>query len=146
MINIIVLAKPQRQKHHGVNIIVAFKEGNDLMITKSTLPSPFLLHYISFWIPIHWTHWCRVTRKCVNKLSIISSNNGLSHGRRQAIIWTNARILLIGPLGTKFNDIYSKFIHFHSRRYFWKYRLENNGHLVSVSICYFYLLWAKWYF
>ena len=33
-------------------------------------------------------------------LSIIDSDNGLSPGRRQAIIWTNAGILLIEPLGT----------------------------------------------
>ena len=32
-------------------------------------------------------------------------NNGLSPGRRQTIIWTNARILLIRPLGTNFNEI-----------------------------------------
>ena len=42
---------------------------------------------------------------CVSKLSIFGSDNGLSPGRRQAIIWTNAGILLIGPLGTKFNEI-----------------------------------------
>ena len=35
----------------------------------------------------------------------IGSDNGLSPGRRQAIIWTNADILLIGPLGTNFSDI-----------------------------------------
>ena len=28
---------------------------------------------------------------------IIGSDNGLAPGRSQAIIWTNARILLIGP-------------------------------------------------
>ena len=43
------------------------------------------------------THWGRVTHICVNKLTIIGSDNGLSPGRRQAIIWTNAGILLIGP-------------------------------------------------
>ena len=50
------------------------------------------------------THWGRVTHTCVSKLSSISSDNGLSPGRRQAIIWTNAGILLIGPLGTNFNE------------------------------------------
>ena len=49
------------------------------------------------------THWGRVTHICVNKLAIIVSDNGLSPGRRQAIIWTNAGIMLIGPLGTNFN-------------------------------------------
>ena len=36
---------------------------------------------------------------------IIGSDNGLSPVRRQAIIWTNAGILLIGPLGTNFIEI-----------------------------------------
>ena len=51
------------------------------------------------------TPWGRVTHICVNKLTIIGSDNGLSPGRRQAIIWTNDGILLIGPLGTNFSEI-----------------------------------------
>ena len=51
------------------------------------------------------THWGRVTHICVGKQTIIGSDNGLSPGRRQAIIWTNAGILLIGPLGTNFSEI-----------------------------------------
>ena len=39
----------------------------------------------------------RVTHICVANLAIIGSDNGLSPGRRQAIIWTNAGILFIGP-------------------------------------------------
>ena len=54
------------------------------------------------------THWGWVTHICVSKLTIIGSDNGLSPGRRQAIIWTNARILLIGPLGTNFREILFK--------------------------------------
>ena len=54
------------------------------------------------------THWGRVTHICVMKLTIIGPDNGLSPGRRQAIIWTNAAILLIGPLGTNFNGILSE--------------------------------------
>ena len=49
-------------------------------------------------------NWGRVTHICVGKLTIIGSDNGLSPGRRQAIIWTNAGILLIGPLGTNFSE------------------------------------------
>ena len=49
------------------------------------------------------THWGQVTHICVSKLSIIGSDNGLSPGRRQAIIWTSAGILLTGTLGTKFS-------------------------------------------
>ena len=51
------------------------------------------------------THWGRVTHICVSKLTIIGSDNGLSPRRRQAIIWTNAAMLLIGPLGTNFSEI-----------------------------------------
>ena len=51
------------------------------------------------------THWGRVTHICVSKLTIIGSDNGLSPGPRQAIIWTNAGILLIGPSGTNFSEI-----------------------------------------
>ena len=45
---------------------------------------------------------------CVGNLVIIGSDNGLSPGRRQAIIWTNAGILLTGPLGTNFSEILSE--------------------------------------
>ena len=41
------------------------------------------------------THWGRVTHICIGKLPIIVSDNGLLPDRRQAIIWTNAGILLI---------------------------------------------------
>ena len=51
------------------------------------------------------THWGWVMHICVSKLIIIGSDNGLSPGWRQAIIWNNARILLIGPPGTNFNKI-----------------------------------------
>ena len=51
------------------------------------------------------THWGRVKHICVGKLTTIGSDNGLSPGRRQAIIWTNAGILLIWPLGTNFNEM-----------------------------------------
>ena len=53
------------------------------------------------------TYWGRVTHICVGNLIIIGSDNGLSPGRRQAIIWTNAGILLVGPLGTNFSEILS---------------------------------------
>ena len=51
------------------------------------------------------THWGRVTHICVDNQTIIDSDNGLSPCRRHAIIWTNDGILLIGHLGTNFNDI-----------------------------------------
>ena len=51
------------------------------------------------------THWGRVTHICVRKLTIIRSDNGLPPGRHHAIIWTNAGLLLIGPLRTNFSEI-----------------------------------------
>ena len=51
------------------------------------------------------THWGWVTHICISKLTIIGSDNGLSPDRLQAIIWTNAGLLLIGPLGTNFSEI-----------------------------------------
>ena len=46
-----------------------------------------------------------MTHIYVIKLTIVGSDNGLSPGRRQAIIWTSAGILLIGTLGTNFSEI-----------------------------------------
>ena len=53
---------------------------------------------------ISLTHWGRVTHIYVSKLTIIGSNSG----RRQAIVWTNAGMLLIGPLGTNFSEMLSE--------------------------------------
>ena len=64
-----------------------------------------IFHIITTCILIHWG---RVTHICSTKLTIIGSDNGLSPGRRQAIIWTNAGILLIGALGTNISEILSK--------------------------------------
>ena len=54
------------------------------------------------------TQWGRVMDISLSKLSIIGSDNGLSPGRRQAIIWNNAGILVIGHLGTYFSEILIK--------------------------------------
>ena len=52
------------------------------------------------------THWGRVTHICVGKTTSLGSDNGLSPLRRQAIIWTNADLLSIGPLGIYFSEIW----------------------------------------
>ena len=46
-----------------------------------------------------------MTHICVGNLAITGSDNGLSPCRRQASIWTNAGILLIGPLGIHSSEI-----------------------------------------
>ena len=49
-----------------------------------------------------------MTHICFSTLTIIGSDNGLSPGWRQAIIYTNDGILLLGPLGTNFSEILIK--------------------------------------
>ena len=49
------------------------------------------------------THSGRVPHICVSKRTIIGLDDGWSPGRRQTIIWTNAGILSIGPLGINLN-------------------------------------------
>ena len=51
------------------------------------------------------THWGQVKHIYISNLTAIGSDNGLSPSRRQAIIWTNDGILLIGPWGTNFCEI-----------------------------------------
>ena len=77
------------------------KQSNGTDLVKVEIP------WVYFQMPIAvllLTHWGQVTHICVSKLAIIGSDNGLSPSQRQAIIWTNAGILLIGPLGTNFNE------------------------------------------
>ena len=83
----------------------------DTLRRYSTNTHSFRIRYKIYCTSMLLTHWGRVTHICVGNLTIIGSNNGLSAGRRQAIIWTNAGILLIGPWGTqKFNRYSNIFI------------------------------------
>ena len=84
--------------------------------------------------PDDLTHLGRVTHICVSKLTIIGSDDALSIGRRQSIIWTNAGILLIGPLGTNFWEILIEIYAFSLKKIHLKMS-EKNGHFVSVSMC-----------
>ena len=74
----------------------------------------------------------QVMHMCISKLTIIGSNNGLAPGRRQAIIWTNAGILLIGPLRTNFREILIKIHTFSFKKMHFK--LQNDGHIVSAAM------------
>ena len=79
------------------------------------------------------THWGRVTHICVSRLTITGSDNGLSPGRRQAIISNNARILLIGLLGTNFSEINrNSYIFIHEDAF--ENVVRNGGHFVSASM------------
>ena len=76
-----------------------------LGMDKSFHPTLYWAYVYLSMLELKLTHWGRVTHICVNKPTIIGSDNGLSPGWCQAIIWTNAGILLIGPLGTNFSEI-----------------------------------------
>ena len=81
------------------------------------------------------THWDRVTHICVGNLVIIGSDNGLSPGRCQAIIWTNAGILLIGPLGTNFSEISIEILTFSFKKMRLKVSSAKWRHFVLGSVC-----------
>ena len=51
------------------------------------------------------THWRWVTHICIGNPTTIGPNNGLWPGWCQAILWTNAGVLLIEPFGTNFSEI-----------------------------------------
>ena len=81
------------------------------------------------------THFGWVTKICVSKLTLICSDNGLSPDRRQAIIWTNAGILSIGPMGTNFSEILIKVHTFSFKKIHLKMPSGNAGHFLSASMC-----------
>ena len=81
------------------------------------------------------THGGRVTHICVNKLTIIGSDNGLSPGRHQAIIWTSAEILLIGLLGTNFSEILIRIQIFPFKKIRLKMSSAKWRPFVSASMC-----------
>ena len=78
------------------------------------------------------TRWGWVTHICVSKQTIVGSDNGLSPGRRQAIIWTNAGILLIWLLGINFSEILIEIHIFSSKKMHLECRLRNGVHFVSA--------------
>ena len=88
-----------------------------------------------YWNRLALTHWGWVTYICNGNLTIIVSDNGLLPGRHQAIIWTSAGILLIGPLGTKFNEILIVIHIFLFKKMHLKGSSENGGHFASASMC-----------
>ena len=73
------------------------------MITKTvTIARDIFFPVKSIWSwsdPRALTHWGRATHICVSEITIIGTDNGLSPGRHQAIIWINAGLLQIGHLG-----------------------------------------------
>ena len=81
------------------------------------------------------THWGRVSHICVSKQAIIGSDNGSSPGRRQAIVWTNAGILLIWTLETNFGEMLIKIHTFSFTKMHLRGRLRNGGNFRSAPMC-----------
>ena len=81
------------------------------------------------------THWGRVTHICIGTNTNIGADNGLSPCRRQAIIWTNAGILLIGPLGTNFSEILIGIQTFSFKKMHLKMSSAKWRPFVSASMC-----------
>ena len=126
-INMKVSSYRNKYSHcRGKTILRMSYRFNEIYCTRKTIS----LHRVGTLLPLSLTHWGQVTHICLGKLVILGSDNGLSPERCQTIIWTNAGILLIGPLGTNFSEILSE-IH---RKYVWKC-LRNVGHFVSTSMC-----------
>ena len=78
--------------------------------------NPFVLGFHRPWL----THWGRVMHIWVRKVTIIGSDNGLSPGQHQAIIVTNAGILLIELSGTNFSEIVIKIYIFSFKKMYLK--------------------------
>ena len=71
---------------------------------------------------------------CLN-LVIIDSDNGLSPGQRQAIIWTNAGILFIEPLGTNLSEIFEEIYTFSFKKMHLKMLLGKMASILSRPQC-----------
>ena len=101
---------------HGFDLLILEYSG---FITRCIKSFKILRSCRSFWmmssIPQIWSrisdsqkhlaHWCRMTHICVSDLTSMGSDDGLSPDRHQAIIRTNAGILLMRPLGTNYSKI-----------------------------------------
>ena len=103
-----IMYKQFRRTHTSINTVLVSTIGKYIFFTSKSSGMIIILmakrcDLASSFLVL--THWGQVTHICVDNLTIIGSDNGLSPGRRQAIICTNAGILLIGPLGTNFSEI-----------------------------------------
>ena len=82
------------------------------------------------------THLGRVTHICVDNLTSIGSDNGLAPTKRQAIIRTNAGILLVGPLGPNFSEILIGIHIFSFKKMHLKTSSAKWQPFFSASVCY----------
>ena len=73
---------------------------------------------------------------CVGNLTFIGSDNGLSPGRRQAIVQTNARISSIGLSEQTSANFFNEIHHaFSFKEMLLKMHLRNGDNVVSAAMC-----------
>ena len=97
--------------------------------TRSGIRPTASLHCVGLRVLIRPPHWDRDTHICVSKRTIIGSDHGLPPYRRQAIIWTNARILL----GTNFSEILGEIHSFSFKKMHFKMS-SAKGRLFSLGL------------
>ena len=86
------VAHDLRKKEGAINLLW-LSELLNLVAFLGTAESEVHIVHISCVIVVYTlTHCGQVTHICFSKLTIISSDNGLSPDWRQAIIWTNAGV------------------------------------------------------
>ena len=122
------------RRHRAHYDVIVMRRPNTNRYSELTIATQWSFMEFEIW-PINLSHWGRVTHICVDDLTAIGSDNGLSPGLRQAIMWTNVGILLIGPLGTNFSELLIEIRIFSFKKMYLKYRQEIGGHFVSASMC-----------
>ena len=103
---------------------------NTRFISMAECNTPLLMHWS--YCRLAQSHWyinslrlSRETHICGSDQTIIGSNNALSPGRRQAIIWTDTEI---GSLGIHFSAFLGEIQIFHSSKCIWMCRRRNRSH------------------
>ena len=103
-----------------------------------TFDNPSLSIWRSGYIEAEWCIYAVVSS------AIIGSDNGLPPNRCQAIIWTNAGIVLIGHRGTNFNKILIKIQQFKKKRKWLLICRLENGAILSRPQCIKKLIANNW--
>ena len=94
-----------------IDILFVSSPERNALIVQFWVLFTYTIEWPSFW-SLNWSYVNQFNSLrpsdayiCVGNLTIIGSDNGLWPGWRQAIISTNTRILLIGPLGINLHEI-----------------------------------------
>ena len=132
-------------KSSDIHIKEISQEAPQPPINKNSLKIDYLKFYSNVSGNNELTHWGRETHICVGKLAIIGSDDGLSPERRQAIIWTNAGILLIGPLGTNSSEILIEIQTFSLKKIRFKMSSAKCGSFhLGLNVLIAYRIFSRW--